>query len=489
VAERDDHPIDLDLTTLGVLVLRGPGAIRAARAAAVTMLTQHGPASAEVITVGDILEHVPDFPGLRRAGEIADALTILETEAIHRTRRLDAEDINGFSSYRRQRPDDPLPALVLLTDHLPTTQTGRMQALAAQATKLGMGILLVDAQVEGAACIELDDNGTVTHAAPTAVADQLLGARMFSLSAAEAADLLATLARARADQPAPPLAPQPAEPFTPPEPALTTPPLRVHLLGPYRVETATGKRLGRGMRRKALELLAFYLLNPDGATQEQAVEALWPNAPLGREAQWFWNALAGLRRTIRDLCGDRDLQVIGRDGDRYQAETELFDVDLWRFESVLADAKQAARTGDQAAEAAALAAAAEAYGGQLLDGHAGSWVTIPREDLRRRAVNALARLAELREQAGDHSGALAALQQAITIDPVAEELYRRTMRLQARMGLVDDARHTYHTLERHLTELDLDPEPATQALAAELLIPHRRSSGQCRVRGSVSNSG
>jgi DNA-binding SARP family transcriptional activator len=239
------------------------------------------------------------------------------------------------------------------------------------------------------------------------------------------------------------------------------------------VETATGNRLGRGVRRKALELLAFYLLNPDGATQEQAVEALWPNAPLGREAQWFWNALASLRRTIRDLCNDPDLQVIARDGDRYHADPALFDVDLWRFESALAEAKHAARADDQAAETAALTGAAEAYGGQLLDGHAGSWVTIPREDLRRRAVNAVARLAGLRQQAGDQTGALAALQQAITIDPVAEELYRRTMRLQADLGLLDEARHTYLTLERHLTELDLDPEPATRALATELFIPRR----------------
>jgi len=471
-AERDDRPIDLDLTGLGALVLRGPDATRAARAAVVTMLTQHGPASAEVLAVGDVLEHVPDFPGLRRAGDLAGALSVLEAEAIHRTRRLDAEDIDDFTGYRRQRPDDPLPALVLLADHVPTTQTGRLEALAAQASRLGMSILLVDAQVEGAACIELDDTGTVAHATPTALADQLLGARMFSLSAAEAADLLATLARARSDQPASPLAPQPAEPFTPPDPA-PSPPLRVRLLGSYRVETATAKRLGRGVRRKALELLAFYLLNPDGATQEQAVEALWPNAPLGREAQWFWNALGSLRRAIRDLCGDRDLQVIARDGDRYRIDPALFDVDLWRFESSLDQAKQAASAGDERAEAPALATAAQNYSGQLLDGHAGSWVTTPREDLRRRAVNALARLAELRERAGDQTGALAALHQAITIDTVAEELYRRTMRLQARVGLVDEARHTYHTLEHHLTELDLDPEPATETLAAKLLVPRR----------------
>jgi DNA-binding SARP family transcriptional activator len=55
-------------------------------------------------------------------------------------------------------------------------------------------------------------------------------------------------------------------------------------------------------------------------------------------------------------------------------------------------------------------------------------VEIPREDTRRQAVDALARLAELRQATGDPEGALVALEQAIAADPVAEELYRRLMR-------------------------------------------------------------
>jgi DNA-binding SARP family transcriptional activator len=58
----------------------------------------------------------------------------------------------------------------------------------------------------------------------------------------------------------------------------------------------------------------------------------------------------------------------------------------------------------------------------------------PREDARRRAVDAQARLAELHETAGELEGALAALEGAISADPVAEELYRRLMRLQASSG-------------------------------------------------------
>ena len=471
VAERDDQTVDLDLAGLGALVLHGPDAKRAARATAVTLLAQHGPAAAELLVVGDILADVAEFPGLRRADDPGTALDLLEAEVIHRRRLLDAEEADDFTSHRRQHPDDPLPALVLLADHLPTSQAGRLAALAAQGPRLGIGVLLVGVTLPRTARIELDDTGRVARAAPAALASRLVGARMFSLSQVEAADLLATLARARADLPSLPQAP-PAEPFHPPA-AAPAPPLRVRLLGPYRVQTASGQQLGAGVRRKALELLAFYLLHPDGATQEQAVEALWPEVPLGREAQWFWNALGSLRRVARELCGDHELRVIARDGDRYRPDAAVFDVDLWRFESCLAHAKRAAGDGDGPAEAAALQAAGDAYGGELLEGRAGSWVVVSREDLRRRAVNALARLAELRETGGDPEGALAALEQAITVEPVAEELYRRAMRLQARLGRVDAARHTYQALERHLAELDVDPEPETEALAAELLVPRR----------------
>ena len=478
VAERDGQTVDLDLAGVGALVLVGPDAKRAARAAVVTMLAQHGPFSAEVLVVGDLLGNMADFPGLRRAADLAAALGVLEAEVIHRRRLLEAEEADDFTSHRREHPDDPLAALVLLAEQVPAREAGRLEALAAQGTQLGIGVLLVGTEFQRAARIELDDAGHIAHATPAALASRLIGARVFSLSQAEAASLLDSLARSRADLPSPPKAPPVVEPFDPPAPA-PAPPLWIRLLGPYRVETADGRRLRAG-RRKALDLLAFYLLNPEGATQEQAVEALWPEVPLGQEARWFWNALGDLRRAVRKLCGDRETKVIAPDGERYRLDRELVEVDLWRLESCLAQAKQAASTGDEQAETAVLRAAADAYGGELLKGMSGMWIETPREDLRRRAVNALGRLAELRQAAGDDEGALGALEQAIAADPVAEVLYRRTMRLQARLGRVDAARHTYQVLQRHLGELDVDAEPETEALAAELLMPRRRSGPPTR---------
>jgi hypothetical protein len=70
----------------------------------------------------------------------------------------------------------------------------------------------------------------------------------------------------------------------------------------------------------------------------------------------------------RRATGEQKLDVILRDGDRYWPDRDAFEVDVWRFESCLADAKRAADAQDTAAETRALAAAAEAYGGELLEG-------------------------------------------------------------------------------------------------------------------------
>ncbi len=475
VGERDSETVDLDLAGLGALVLDGPDAIRMARAAVVTMLAQRGPLAAELLVVGDLLPGVPEFPGLRRLPDLPTALAWLEAEVIHRRRLLEGEELDDFAAWRRGHPDDPLPALVLLTDQVPLREAGRLEALTDQGRRLGIGAVALGGDLHQAATIELDSDRRVASATPAVIEARLLGARMFALSAPEAADLLATLAKSRADTPGIPERPEPKpEPFLVPA-ASKEPPLRVRVLGPYRVETSGGEELRAGVRRKARELLAFYLLHPDGATQEQAVGSLWPEVPLGREAQWFWNALGNLRTVARRATGDRRLDVIRRDGDRYRPDPDAFDVDLWRFESGLADAKRAADAQDADAESSALTGAAAAYGGELLEGSPDAWVTIPREDLRRRAVDAFTRLAQVRETAGDDEGAVAALDKGIAADPFAEELYRRAMRLQARLGLTDDARRTFKELERRLADIDADPDPATQALVAELLKPPPRT--------------
>jgi Bacterial transcriptional activator domain len=122
---------------------------------------------------------------------------------------------------------------------------------------------------------------------------------------------------------------------------------------------------------------------------------------------------------------------------------------LWQFQAASATAR---RADLDTAVATALTQAGEACGGDLLESTPYGWVEIPREDTRRQAVDALARLAELRQATGDPEGALVALEQAIAADPVAEELYRRLMRPLTEAGSAGatvDSRHRPGLLATH----------------------------------------
>jgi DNA-binding SARP family transcriptional activator len=47
------------------------------------------------------------------------------------------------------------------------------------------------------------------------------------------------------------------------------------------------------------------------------------------------------------------------------------------------------------------------------------------------------------------------------------------MRLQAQLGRLEEVRRTFKNLERRLADLDVDPDPATEKLVADLLRPRR----------------
>ena len=82
------------------------------------------------------------LPGLRRAAGLPGALNVLEAELVHRARLLEANDTLDFATHRREHPDDPLPALVLVADGVSLEQAGRLAAILAQGPRLGVGALL-----------------------------------------------------------------------------------------------------------------------------------------------------------------------------------------------------------------------------------------------------------------------------------------------------------------------------------------------------------
>jgi DNA-binding SARP family transcriptional activator/nucleoid-associated protein YgaU len=481
VGQQDEREVTVDLTA-GGLALTGPVALDAARAIATTLLAGAPPDAAEVIVAGDALAGrlfggAGPVPGLTVTADLHTALTRLEVELVHRLRLLDDHDAADVAAYLAVDPAEPLPTTILLADAPDPALTSRLAAVLTLGRRLGIGAALLG-PAPGVTTVVLGGHGDVTAVDPEQALPALPGARAFTLSAAEARELLTVVAAGHGatagEQSADPA--WDPHPSSPPHVGTTAVvdaqagsdrrPIRVDLLGPLRIHTDTEVRTG--LRRKARELLAFLLLHPGGATRDTAIEALWPEIDPDRGAERAKTAVQNLRHTLRAAAGLDGATVIEWTGQRWRVNPDLVDCDVWRFQAALAAAGSAP---DDPAKTAALERATAAYRGSLLEGADYDWAEPAREELRRQAADAAGRLAELRERVGDGDGALTALEAAAGWDPYNEELHQRIMRLQARLGRPDAVRRTYGRLQTRLAELDVEPDDATEHLLGELVRP------------------
>ena len=469
IGERAGDPVELDTTGVAGLDLDGSGADDVARCLVASLLTKGGAHVVHVLiphdTAARLLPGVACFPGLNVARDSEDGLREAEVQLVRRARLLDEEGVADFATHRLRFPDDPLPAFILVADDLPE---GRMGAVASLGARLGVGVVNLGPASQGTSHLHLmvGAGGEVLECVSSGSDAEFAGIALHRLSVSEAVELVGVLAAGRSDA----VQPAPAEETEGPgEPAIdweglgTAPAgvvVRVQLLGPCRIEVDAEEIKG-GLRGSARDLLAYFLLHPEGASVEAAADALWPEADLARGQERFWTALGNLRSRLREATGGTE-KLVERHGDLYRVEAGVLNVDVWRCQAALAEAR---KSPDDESACSALVRAAVEYGGDLLEGSYSEWVEPIRQSLRRQVLDALALLAELQAREGNLNQALAALEQAIKIDPYAEELYRREMRLLAQLGRADAARRLLRQLEARLSDLDAEPEGETLRLA------------------------
>ncbi len=485
VAQQGDAEATADLTA-GGFGLVGPSAPAAARAIITTLLGHARPDTAQVLIggnalAGQLLGDPLPLPGLTVTDDLGAALDSVEVELLRRTRLLADHGIADVGAYATFDPAEPLEPLILVADGRSEAFTPRLHAVLVAGRRLGIGAVLLGANPAGPTAVA-DPAGTIVE--PSDTSADLLGARLYTLTVDEAHQLLRVIAAGRGAEPAlPQPAPPPAEEPAPagmPAPDGTSPPaespparpVEVGLLGPLQVRLH-GRQLTKGLRSKAPELLAYLLVHPAGVTRDAAIEALWPELDPDRGVAWFKAVLGNLRRALGPAAA-ANTAVIARVGDRYQANPDLIGCDLWRFQRALATAGAAT---DPAAKSAALKQALAAYHGDLMDGADYDWALTEREDLRRQAISAARRLADLHQQTGDHERALDALEQAVRWDPYSEELYQQIMGVQARLGRPGEIRATYRRLELRMADLDDDPSQPTRQLRDQLLRAARSPGG------------
>jgi DNA-binding SARP family transcriptional activator len=401
-----------------------------------------------------------------------------------------AADTGDAGAYRRANPDEPLPALLVLVDQMASADAARLAPTVKSCTRLGIVVIFVADVAAALARVRLDGR-LVSGAEPSDhPAVGVAGTGLFGLQAEEAVDVLRALADAefrptsednpewtevieRMEHPAPEPLPWP-EP--PPVPEIgADPPVRVAALGPLRV-TVVGRTISRGLRSVAKELLVYYLLRPEGATIEQAVDHLWPDTDPKLVHRQFWTAASNLRTCLRQGA-EAESKILDQAGEVYRLDPAVVSADVWDFQAALGEA---ARASNDTTAAEALRRAVDAYGGELAQGAGWIWAEAPREDLHRRAMDAHLRLAELEETLANPAAAEAVLERAIELDRYGEEPYRRLMLLQAGQGRTDAVKATWRALQRRLVEIDLDPDPATVRLYRRLVNgdSEQRAAGQ-----------
>jgi DNA-binding SARP family transcriptional activator len=487
VGTRHGELASLELTRWGTVNLVGPGAhdpslgdsnVHAIlRAWCAALLAGGERRFSEVLTTAEVFDNLfpalNPVPALRIAASPDGLLRAVEAEILNRARVLDEADVPNARAYRDVRPEDPLPFLLVVAAQVLQTQRDRWRAIAGGGARLGISVLAIESGVGWGAQIIVDADCVVTAASPADLDQQLRHFTLFSLNAPEATELLrivnAQSTDAEEDEPSDATVPSrgPNEWVDDDWPIddqnLTTRsarPINVRLLGPYQI-SAHGAEVTSGLRTAAKELLAWYLLRPEGASAEAAVDGLWPDTMPDLVTKRFWRALGDLRTRLRNDDAGAKVNLLVRSGNHYHVNGEEISCDLWEFQDQLTDA---ARADDEVATVVALRSAVDLFKGDFVSDVDYLWAEPVREDLHRRALDAHLRLAELEEASGRADAAADVLGRAVRLDRYAEEVFRRLMALQGRMGNKDAITATWAQLQRNLVELGLDPEPSTARL-------------------------
>ncbi len=490
VGSSHGETVRVELTELNGVALVGAAADDVARALAAALLTRAGPGAAEVLctedTAGRLFPGLTAFTALRRLASPDLVARAVESERIARTRRLDAVGAADAAQFRAENPEHPLPLLFVLLDDLPDASLGRWQALVSGAAHLSVAVVFLAPTPLATGTLDLDATGRVQDAAPADVLGALGGVELFVLRADEAVEVLGALGDAARqsdlddeaaggvadgatdrlvlDEPGEEPWPEPAPADLPDD--LGPRPVCVRVLGHLEV-TVRGEAVVTGLRSRARDLLAWFMLRPEGATSDEAVDVLWPDTAPGRVHGQFWRSFSDLRARLREAAGV-DLDVLMKAGEHYRPARSEIVCDLWELQAALAEAS---RTDDQDQARLALRRAVGCWRGDLLVGVDRPWIEPVRQDLHRRALDAHLRLAELEEQAGRSDAAVEVLEQAIEGDRYAEEPYRRLMVLHASHDHRHAVRAVWQLLQGRLGELDLDVESATASLYRQLTAP------------------
>ena len=236
---------------------------------------------------------------------------------------------------------------------------------------------------------------------------------------------------------------------------------RIELFGKFRIARG-GEAIAAVNTNRLKSLLTYLVLHGDAPqSREHLAFLLWPDSDEAQARTNLRQLLHHLRRALPDECG-----FLAADNHTVQWRRDpACTVDVVEFDAALARAESAAQTSDIAGEVRALEDAARLYQDDLLPGSYDEWLQHTREQYRRKAAEALGRLASLLDQIRDLPAAIRYAERLVAQDPLREAHHQLLIRLHASNHDRASALRAYHQCMRVLRrELGVEPSAATRGL-------------------------
>ncbi|MBB5871959.1 DNA-binding SARP family transcriptional activator [Allocatelliglobosispora scoriae] len=485
-----------DLTPLpsGGTGITGDGASAAARAALVTVLASGGPyradARGEVVIdaatlatlLGSDVVTLGAWSRLHVVDSVDDALTMIESRLLHRSRILDEHALTDLDELRQRVPDEEaLPPVMLITDTPPAGARMRAKVALALGGGLDVSALLLGEWAHGATVEVAPDGytklvaGQSTEPVPT---------RLPVLDPAAAIQILTTLREAQTGEQlaivpsavpvvvvplhASRVTPASAEPQlpagVPAVPVAAAGPVKAKLrvIGSPRIDGIVHD--GRALRAKAKELAVFLAVHPDGVETRTIGDNIELDARISQAAQRVHTNASNLRHVLgRAAVLETPNAYVVKSGGRYKLDPATVDVDVW----TLRDLMRKATIASGPARRELLTAACDLYTAPLAEGADYEWLAPHRETVRRWGTEAHLLLADcLLDSHPQEASDL--LDKAIGLDRYNEALYVKAMHARHSLGDADGIRTLLRALTKALADLDAEPQDDTRSLASKL---------------------
>jgi DNA-binding SARP family transcriptional activator len=242
--------------------------------------------------------------------------------------------------------------------------------------------------------------------------------------------------------------------------------LRIHALGPLRVEGPDGPIGGDWLSQRPGDLLRLLICRRGHAAPADAIaEAIWPQAgpAAATSVRHFVHALRERLEPDRPRHAEPSFVVCRRGA--YALDPELVRIDADDFEREAGAGLAALAAGEHGAAAQRLGRAAALYADDLLvDEPYADWALTERERLRSLAADVLRALARL--HAGDPHAAGPHLDRLAELEPFDSDVQREHLGVLLRLGRRSRAARQYESFRvRLLREFGERPDFELSGLA------------------------